>query len=120
MTRINVVPVEELTREHLVAEYRELPRLAKHAAQKYQKDPNFSPPPFYRLGKGHMDFFVDKGEWLACRHAKLVKEMIDRGYSVNFPYYPEETHPLTWMNDWEPTDEALEINRKRIQERLKK
>ena len=118
MTRINCIPVSELTDAHLVAEYRELPRLAKHAAQKYQKDPNFTPPSTYRLGKGHMDFFVDKGEWLACRHAKLVKEMIDRGYSVNFPFYPEETHPLTWMNDWEPTKEAEDLNRQRIALRL--
>lgn len=34
MTRINVVPVSELVDKHLVAEYRELPRIYK-AAQKF-------------------------------------------------------------------------------------
>lgn len=29
MTRINLVPVEELSNQHLVAEYRELPRCIK-------------------------------------------------------------------------------------------
>ena len=29
MTRINVVPVKELSDQHLIAEYRELPRVIK-------------------------------------------------------------------------------------------
>lgn len=118
MTRINCIPVEELTREHLVAEYRELPRLAKHAAQKYVKNPNFVPPPTYRLGRGHMDFFVDKGKWLAERHEQLVTEMRRRNYVVNHPTYPH-IHPQVWQGDWTPTEEALAVNRERIQLRLK-
>jgi hypothetical protein len=33
MTRINVVPVQELTNKHLMAEYRELPRAMRRAVQ---------------------------------------------------------------------------------------
>jgi deoxyribonuclease (pyrimidine dimer) len=118
MTRINCVPVQELTREHLVAEYRELPRLAAFAASKYARNPGFVPPPTYRLGKGHMDFFVDKGQWLADRHAQLVEEMRRRGYQVNFPDYPRDKHPQAWMGGWQPNEVDMAINRDRIAERL--
>jgi deoxyribonuclease (pyrimidine dimer) len=120
MTRINCIPVYELVDKHLVAEYREIGRLAKHAAQKYASKPQFEPPATYRLGKGHMDFFVDKGLWLANRHSELVAEMRKRGFTVNFPDYPAHIHPMEWLGDWEPTEEAMEINRKRIKERLEK
>lgn len=119
MTRINCIPVEELVDKHLVAEYRELPRLAKHALQKWEKNPDFVPPSTYRLGKGHMDFFVDKGHWLSERQDQLAKEMRNRGFTVNYPEYPD-CHPSEWMNDWEPTNEAKNINRERIRERLGK
>lgn len=118
MTRINCVPAMELTREHLVAEYRELPRLAKHALGKFARKPDFIPPETYRLGKGHMDFFVDKGHWLETRHRELCNEMKRRGYTVNFPEYPIMHHPDKWRKDWTPTEEALKINRERIRERL--
>ena len=120
MTRINCIPVDELVDKHLVAEYRELPRLAKHAAQKYASKPQFEPPATYRLGKGHMDFFVDKGLWLANRHSELVSEMRKRGFTVNFPDYPIDKHPEVWHNGWEVTKEAIEINKQRIKERLEK
>jgi len=119
MTRINCIPANELTDKHLVAEYRELPRLAKHAKQKWERNPGFVPPGSYRMGKGHMDFFVDKGAWLAMRHRELTAEMKKRGFTVNYPIYPSDFHPTEWMNDWAPTTEAQEINRQRIQERLR-
>lgn len=117
MTRINCIPPQDLTDKHLVAEYRELPRLAKHAAAKYVRNPDFEPPSTYRLGKGHMDFFVDKGAWLASRHAQLVQEMTRRGFRVNFPEYPD-IHPECWRGTWEPTEDAIAINLQRIKERL--
>ena len=120
MTRINCIPVEELTDKHLVAEYRELPRLAKHAKQKFLRNSDFVPPETYRLGKGHMDFFVDKGKWLQTRHSQLVEEMNKRGFKVNFPLYPCSQHPIAWMGEWEPSEEALIINRQRIAARLLK
>ena len=119
MTRINVIPVQELTDKHLRAEYYELPRLAKHARQKYEKNRLFTPPNSYRLGKGHMDFFVDKGKWLATRHQELVREMLSRGFTVNYPTYPLDIHPKQWCNNWEPTEAAKQLNRERIKERLR-
>lgn len=118
MTRINCVPVEELTDKHLVAEYRELPRIAKQAYKAYLRNPGQDLPPTYRLGKGHVKFFYDKGAWLAQRHLNLVSEMLNRGFTVNYPTYPIQYHYARWRKDWTPTEEDMIVNRQRIKDRL--
>lgn len=115
MTRINCIPAVELTDKHLVAEYRELPRvfaLARRAR------PREARPASYTLGTGHVLFFYDKLEWLTKRHAELVSEMRRRGFTVNFPVPP--AHPdRALYGDWVPTDQALKVNRRRIRVRLR-
>lgn len=111
MTRINCIPVTELTQAHLVAEYRELPRL-RHA-----KVVNRQIPKTYRMGIGHCLFFYDKGKWLEDRHLQLINEMKRRGYNVNLPAL-KLNWPQQNMNDWQVTNEAIKINRERIKERL--
>ena len=63
MTRINVVPVGELSQLHLVAEYREITRLPKNLTKSLSrkaKEFNMDEiPPDYVLGKGHVKFFYD-------------------------------------------------------------
>ena len=110
MTRINLVPVEELCNKHLVAEYRELPRISK--AAKHITDA----PSSYVLGKGHCKFFYDKGLFLQKRFAQLVAEMNKRGFTTNFTEYRQ--HPDGLNNDYVPSDNEIEINRQRIKERL--
>lgn len=56
MTRVNCIPVQELTVKHLVAEYREIPRLFKLA--RILKPNEFVP--LYTLGAGHCKLFYDK------------------------------------------------------------
>lgn len=126
MTRINCVPVEELTRQHLIAEYRELPRvfrLVRKSQQKGEQLHTIDIPPDYVLGKGHLKFFYDKLYWLAKRHQQLVNEMIKRGYKPQFTEALWETYrdlDNWWWGDWTPTERALTINRQRIFERLSK
>lgn len=112
MTRINCIPPEELSRQHLLAEYRELPRL-RHATAEAAAD---KLPVSYRLGTGHCKFFYNKGLYLIRRHAALIKEMLARGYKPALPPLS-----LSWaderMQDWKPTEEDKRINRERIQER---
>jgi hypothetical protein len=111
MTRINCVPVDELTDKHLIAEYRELPRISKLAR------PTTSAPTEYKLGAGHLLFFYDKGLYLKKRfECEIVPEMRRRGFVTNYTTYRE--HPIGLNNDWTPTAEALTINRERIKERL--
>lgn len=110
MTRINLVPVEELIREHLIAEYVELPRVSKLA--RVAKDA----PTQYKLGIGHVKFFYDKGEWLRRRfEEEIVPEMKRRGYETNFTEY--RMHPDGLNNDWTPNEDEIEISRNRIEER---
>ena len=122
MTRINCVPVQELSGPHLVAEYRELPRvfaLARKAALRG----SFSQPETYTLGKGHLLFFYTRLEYLAKRHLDLIEEMKRRGYNPSFEGVRRDDFPDipdSYWNDWQPTAEALQLNRARIKERENK
>jgi deoxyribonuclease (pyrimidine dimer) len=119
MTRINCVPVEELSRQHLIAEYRELPRvfgLAKKAPERN----GLNQPAEYTLGTGHVTFFYTRLGYLVTRHAQLVAEMLRRGYRPTFTGSLKDAHPdipEDFWGDWEPTGEALAINRERILQR---
>ena len=116
MTRINVVPVTELCDKHLVAEYRELPRVFALAR------PCNDAPTKYTLGAGHVKFFYDKLGWLLARQKSLIAEMKRRGF--------KPTHDASTLMDratkagdtlWKtytPTEEALTLNRARIAERV--
>ena len=119
MTRINCVPVGELSGPHLVAEYRELPRvftLAEKAAQRK----HFDQPDSYTLGKGHILFFYTRLAYLSQRHAELIEEMKKRNYKPSFTAIGREDFPNIpehFWGTWEPTAEALALNRQRIKER---
>lgn len=125
MTRINCVPVEELTVRHLVAEYRELPRAFKliRAAEARGEAPDDPRNPrAYTLGTGHVRFFYDKVLWLLERQRLLVAEMRRRGYQPQFDASPEELLPdgceVGRWNYWTPDEAALALSRSRIAERL--
>jgi hypothetical protein len=114
MTRINVVPVEELNDKMLLAEYRELPRISKLA--RFPKEGEEWPTQ-YVLGKSHCKFFYTKGEYLRRRfEEQIVSEMQRRGFTTNYTTY--RLHADGLNNDWEPTEQAMEINRERIRKRL--
>lgn len=110
MTRINCVDVKLLTREHLIAEYKEIQRISNLAR------PCPDAPPRYVLGKGHVKFFYDKGSWLKRRfELEIVPEMQRRGYKTNFTEYRIHSEGLN--NDWTPTEEAIQLNWARLKER---
>src|SRR5690606_3058429 len=83
MTRINCVPVQELSGPHLVAEYRELPRVFALAQKAAGRGALFQPTT-YTLGKGHLLFFYTRLSYLARRHTELIEEMKRRGYKPAF------------------------------------
>ena len=115
MTRINCVPVQELHYKHLVAEYRELPRVFKLARITRRA------PTEYTLGTGHVLFFYDKLGYLYRRQGELYEEMQRRGYKPTYSpasLYMEYGHKHWLWNEWEPTPEAMQINRKRLLERM--
>jgi hypothetical protein len=65
MTRVNCIPVHELTDKHAMAEYREIPRLFKLAR------PCDDAPTEYKMGAGHVKFFYDKLGYIWSRWCEL-------------------------------------------------
>lgn len=117
MTRINCVPPEELCREHLVAEYRELPRVFALAAKAYPRRDKFVAPSQYTLGAGHVKFFYQRLGYCSRRFFQLKAEMLRRGYKPAYDYPPLVEVGTEWFQDWEPDPTALFLNRQRILER---
>lgn len=120
MTRINCIPAAELAREHLVAEYRELPRVVALANAAWKRRETFERfiPAAYALGPGHVRFFHNKMAWVRCRFAELVEEMLTRGYNPTFRELPDITVGPEWMGEWTPDAAAQALNRARIRERI--
>lgn len=123
MTRINTVPVNQLTDQHLLAEYREITRLPKnlHTSLNRVSKP-FSEaeiPSQYVLGKGHVKFFMNKFKWLENRFSNLLDECKRRGFTTNFNDATIFRNvPSQFYKDWEVTEKAVELCEERIQERI--
>lgn len=125
MTRINLVDPEVLTNAHLMAEYRELPRIFTAVA----KDPVYAQtvqkPQHYVLGKGHVIFFYDKLGWLFQRYNKLYHELIERSYAIDHSLFTKIQHtaidllaynrPLN--NSYQPRPEDIYLNMARLAKR---
>lgn len=122
MTRINLVPVQELADQHLMAEYRELPRIfgavRKHVqGEKKVKDFNISNT--YLLGTGHVTFFYDKLKFLANRHYDLVLECLRRGINIsNTGINDISDIPDEWCCEYLPSTTEIELSRSRIIEKI--
>lgn len=125
MTRINCIPPSELTRPHLIAEIRELPRVFTLVRNAQAKGLNKwslrkKQPDEYTLGTGHVIFHYDKLKYLADRYEALCDEWRSRNYNVNQIPRSELLSGIRdeFINDYIPTESALHINRERIALRL--
>ena len=121
MTRINVIPPSELTDQHLMAEYRELPMVMGSLRRSLKSKKGLPVPKAeYTLNSGHVSFFYDKGQYLHKRYQLLIKELLERGYKLD----PERKADFTVFienklyNDWEPNEKAAIINKERIAIRI--
>jgi hypothetical protein len=91
MTRINIVPVEELCDQHLFAEWRELTRIPNGIISGKLKIVIEDIPKEYTVrtqdrpegGKGHMKFFYNKMEFLYNRYRSILKELEERDIPQN-------------------------------------
>ena len=113
MTRINVsIPVEKLSKAHLIAEHREIKRIPNCIKSgRYNLK---GQPSKFTLGTGHVKFFYDKLEYLRKRYIKLYNEGLKRG--INFTYYGEAWNDLPdqLCNDYTPTKHDYLILRERL------
>lgn len=147
MTRINLVPPEELMDQHLFAEFREIKMVPKslrrslRAAWQREFDKNDMSnfdeqrtklalevvlnkiPQAYTLNTGHVSFFYDKALYLRKRYALLRAELERRGINFNRdslldPDGVFDALDERFRKDYEPTPEALALVRQRIQEKI--
>ena len=118
MTRINVIPVYELSDQHLLAEYRELPRVIKQKLDLKEVSER------YHLGKGHMKWARRHWKFILNRYYDLFAEMIYRGFCPKYAPAELEKYVIELSEEWAYADyivdqDDIELNRKRILERYK-
>ena len=65
-------------------------------------------------------FFYDKGKYLQTRYDEIVDELVSRKYKINADAKldPDDVMKDGWYNDYVPTEEALQIIRTRIAEKI--
>lgn len=128
MTRINLVDPSHLTDKHLVAEYRELPRIftsVKKLVQsgKWSEFISSEHSDSYLLGKGHMKFFYTRLPWLKLRYMDLNIEMKKRGMSPDENLYSSISYSIVDTIDsvsedqlpyWKPSPEEIYLNMARL------
>ena len=120
MTRINIIPVEELFDQHLIAEYREITMIpaALKRTLKSKKGLDVSRiNSKYTLNKGHVYFFYNKGKYLNKRYKKIINEMIKRGFNPDLKrkFETEIFIKNDLYEDWTPKLEDFKIIRERIE-----
>ena len=122
MTRINIIPVSELTDQHLIAEYREITMVPAALTRTLNSKSGFIKkkiPDRFTLNTGHVYFFYDKGLYLYNRYDNIVEEMILRGFNPDLKrIFPKDIFPFELFNDWTPTIKEQEIVRSRIKEKI--
>ncbi len=124
MTRINLIPTEELTDQHLIAEYREITMVPAALKRTIDSKSGFTLnkiPKTFTLNKGHVMFFYNKGKYLFKRYQLLINEMKKRGFKPNenrkFPCNIFIENKL--FNDWKPTLKDLKTINNRIESKIK-
>lgn len=122
MSRVNLVPVEELYDQHLMAEFREIVHIGKALQRSLKRKNPFSKteiPKTYTLNQGHVKFFYDKGKFLDDRFKLIKEELIKRGYNINLEKdFNRNDFPRGFYNDYVPTQDEIEINKERIDLRV--
>lgn len=129
MTRINLVPPQELMDQHLFAEFREIKMvpmsLRRSIMARGIEDVLAKVPPTYRLNVGHVSFFYDKFRYLHHRYAQLKAELHVRGINYDplseldpVGVYDTLAQDLRFHKFYEPTPEALVVIRERIASKI--
>ena len=123
MTRINLVPPEELADQHLVAEYREI-FMVGSSLQRSLRSKNWNTtinnlPEKFTLNTGHVKFFYNKGLYLENRYNDIVYEMMCRGMKPDVKrVWKLSQWPVELRGDWEPSSDDLMLIRERIKTRI--
>lgn len=118
MTRINLIEPKELTDQHLIAEYRELPRIFWAVRSKLLKNQEIKIWEKYKMWTGHVIFFYNKLWFLEKRYYKIVKECQKRWFTIKYSTLDLSDIPNKYKNDYKPNTQDFEISISRIEEKL--
>lgn len=119
MTRINLTPVEELMDQHLMAEYRELPRVFGAVLKRVAERKSFNDiPKEFCLGTGHVKFFYDKIGFLYLRQNAIINECFKRGINIANTHVNVADIPLRFMNDFVPSEADIALSQSRLDEKI--
>lgn len=117
MTRINAgIPPLALTDRHLLAECREIGRVANLVRARLAKGLALAVPAEFSLGRGHVRFFYDKGGYVVKRWDALAHEAHARGFRASV-WDRWDGMPREVLNDWDDR-EAVATVAARIAERV--
>lgn len=118
MTRINVgIPPKELSRQHLIAEHREIKRIPNVVSKgKFNLK---GQPSQFKLGIGHVKFFYTRLGYLKERYEELYSECRRRGYDVSYYGDAWDGVPNHLMGHYQSTEHDVEIIKERINLRNK-
>lgn len=127
MTRINLLPVEDLMDQHLFAEWREIkmvPAALRRSLRTRSIDDIIRGIPLsYTLNKGHVTFFYNKMLFLYKRYMLLTTELVKRGYKLaehNADNIFFNNIPARFaQTEWKPACRDIEISRQRILIRIR-
>lgn len=120
MTRINLVDPSILHSKHLLAEYRELPRVFKLVEAAEKRGAAITIPTNYVLGAGHVIFFYNKLLYLSNRFQQIVDECQKRGFNIAHTQVPTVNVGQCWWQDYKPTEQAIALTAARIKDRMPK
>ena len=119
MTRINLTLVSELADQHLMAEYRELPRIFGAVRVRLAKGQGFKDiPKDFCLGAGHVKFFYDKIGFLFLRQNAIIEELLKRGFKIANTHVNVADIPLYLMNEFVPSAEDIALSQARLDEKI--
>lgn len=124
MTRINIIPPEDLYDQHLIAEYREItmvPAALRRTLESKNGLDISKIPERFTLNRGHVYFFYNKGKYLDKRYNQIIKAMKNRGFKPNlkrlFPKQIFIDNDLYY--DWKPSEEDVKLIKQRISKKIK-
>lgn len=124
MTRVNLICVTELHHKHLVAEYRENPRifgLVRRAQARGLTPDTVVAPQSYTMGTGHVKFFYRRLGFILKRQELLIAEMLRRHYRPSNVELLDLAVGIDghWFGDWSPTEADVAVSRGRLEEKLR-
>jgi len=122
VTRVNLISPICLYDQHLIAEYREIPRIPNAVRKLLETKGSFdilkSLPESYVLGTGHVKFFYDKLQYIKNRHDSLKVEGKRRGFNLDLITINLDGIPELFKKDFVSKTKDVILNLKRIEDKI--